>query len=183
MTTLLELPSDGVITRATFDRLPAPPRGWAWELHDGRLELVHMPVSVWHWQIIMIVLDYWRRLGHQVAGEQYVADSGFVRGGTGRNNYVADGVVFRSGHRPRAPDTTHDPTTIHAIVEAVSDRSEEKDAVGKLTVYASLGIPHYWIVRGDAETDEIDGMITRYELRDGGYEVSDHRLVSRLVGE
>jgi Uma2 family endonuclease len=183
MTIQLELPSDGVITRPTFEALPTPARGWVWELHNGRLELVHMPVSVWRWQIIMMVLEYWRRLGHEVAGEQYVADSGFVRGGTGRNNFVADGVVFRSGHRPRPRDTTHEPAVVHAIIEAVSDRSEENDAVAKVEVYASLGIPLYWIVRGDAEADEIDGMITMYELRDGAYEVVGHRLVSRLAAD
>jgi Uma2 family endonuclease len=183
MTTQLELPSDGVITRATFDALPTPARGWAWELHDGRLELVHMPVSVWHWQIIMMVLEYWRRRGHAVAGEQYVADSGFVRGGTGRNNLVADGVVFRSGHLPRPRDTTHEPAVLHAIIEAVSGRSEENDAGAKVEVYASLGVPVYWIVRGDAESDEIDGMITMYELKDRVYEVVGHRLVSRLAAD
>jgi Uma2 family endonuclease len=181
MAVQLELPSDGVVTRATFEALPTPAPGWAWELHDSRLELVHMPVSVWHWQIIMIVLEYWRRQGHEVAGEQYIADSGFLRGGTGRNNRVADGVVFRPDHRPRPRDTTHDPASIHAVVEAVSDRSEENDAVEKVAVYASLQIPHYWVVRGDAETEEIDGMVTMYELRDGGYEVVGHRLVSRLI--
>jgi Uma2 family endonuclease len=183
MTIQLELPSDGVITRTTFEALPTPARGWAWELHNGRLELVHMPVSVWHWQIIMMVLEYWRRMGHAVAGEQYVAESGFVRGGTGRNNVVADGVVFRSGHQPRPRDTTHDPATVQTIIEAVSDRSEENDAVTKVDIYASLGIPQYWIIRGDAEAEEIDGMITMYELREGAYEVAGHRLVSRLVGD
>jgi Uma2 family endonuclease len=181
MTIQLELPSDGVITRATFDALPTPARGWAWELHNGRLELVHMPVSVWHWQIIMMVLEYWRRLGHEVAGGQYIADSDFVRGGTGRNNRVADGVVFQPGHRPRPRDTTHDPSVVSAIVEAVSDRSEENDAEAKVEISASLGIQHYWIVRGDADSDEIDGMITMYELKDGAYEVVGHRLVSRLA--
>jgi Uma2 family endonuclease len=181
LTVQLELPSDGVITRGTFETLPAPARGWAWELRDGRLKLVHTPVSVWQWQIIMMVLEYWRRTGHDVAGEQYVAESGFARGGTGRHNCVADGVVFRPGHRPRPRDTTHEAGVIHTVVEAVSDRSEENDVVEKVAIYASLGIPHYWVVRGDAETEEIDGMITMYELRDGAYEVAGHRLVSRLT--
>lgn len=128
-----------------------------------------------------MVLDHWRRLGHEVAGEQYVADSGFVRGGTGRNNCVADGVVFRTGHRPRPKDTTHKPGTIHAVVEAVSDRSEETDAVEKVAIYAGLGIPHYWVVRGDAGADQLDGMITKYELRDSGYEVTGHILASHLA--
>lgn len=182
MTIMIDLPSDGVITRATFDNLPTPARRWAWELHEGRLELVHMPVTVWHWQIINLILEYWRRLGHEVAGEQYVADSGFARGGSGRNNYVADGVVFAPGHRPKPRETTHDGAVIHTVVEAVSDRSEENDAVAKFGVYAALGIERYWIVRGDADADDVDGMVTMHELRDGTYEVTGHRLVSRLDG-
>ncbi|WP_212828274.1 Uma2 family endonuclease [Catellatospora sp. TT07R-123] len=180
MTVTIDLPSDGVITRATFENLPTPNRGWAWELHDGRLELVHMPVTIWHWQIILMILEHWRRHGHEVAGEQYVADSGFVRGGSGRNNFVADGVVFVAGHRPRPRDTTHDAGVIHVVVEAVSDRSEENDAVNKFGVYAALGVEHYWIVRGDADADQVDGMITMHVLRDGAYEVAGHRMVSRL---
>lgn len=70
---------------------------------------------------------------------------------------------------------------IHAVIEAVSDRSEENDAVARFDANAGLGIPHYWIVRGDAETETVDGMVTMYELRDGSYEVVGHRLVSRLV--
>ena len=67
-------------------------------------------------------------------------------------------------------------------MEAVSDRSEENDAVAKFAVYAAPGIERYWIVRGDADADEVDGMVTMHELRDGAYEVSGHRLVSRLGG-
>jgi Uma2 family endonuclease len=180
VTIMIDLPSDGMITRATFEALPVPARGWAWELRDGRLELVYMPVTFWHWQIIMMVLEFWRKRGHEIAGEQYVADSGFARGGTGKNNFVADGVVFVHGHRPSPKAGTHDAAMIHAAIEAVSDRSEENDAVAKFEVYASLGIPHCWVVRGDAETETVDGMVTMYELRDGVYEVAGHRLVSRL---
>jgi hypothetical protein len=65
-------------------------------------------------------------------------------------------------------------------VEAVSDRSEENDAVAKFAVYAALGVENYWVVRGDADADAIDGMITMHELRGGVYEVTGHRLVSHL---
>ncbi|SEF88988.1 Endonuclease, Uma2 family (restriction endonuclease fold) [Thermomonospora echinospora] len=185
MTLQIDLPSDGVITRATFEGLPATPRGWAWELRDGRLELVHMPVTFWYWQVIMTVLQHWRRLGHEVAGEQYVADSGFARGRSGRNNFVADGVVFVAGHRPEPRETTHDASVIHLVVEAVSERSEENDAVDKFDVYAKLGIEHYWIVRGGADmgdSTEIDGMVAMHQLKDGAYEVVAHRMLSRLDG-
>jgi Uma2 family endonuclease len=118
-----------------------------------------------------------------VAGEQYVADSGFIRGGTGRNNYVADGVVFISGHRPAPRETTHDVSVLQAVIEAVSNNSEEQDATQKLAVYAKLGIPHYWIVRGDINAEDIDGVVTQYVLADGEYEVAGQRPVSQLTSE
>jgi Uma2 family endonuclease len=182
MTAQIDLPTDGIITRADFEGLPTPGRGWAWELRSGRLELTHMPVTVWHWQVVLAVLEYFRRLGHQIAGEQYVADSGFVQGGTGKNNFVADGVAFVSGHRPEPRRSTHEAAVIHAIVEAVSEGSEERDAIEKLQVYAALGVPHYWIIRGDAEAQEIDGLVTMYDLVDGEYRISGHKMVSGLAG-
>lgn len=180
MTALAELPSDGIITRSEFNALPTPARGWAWELRDGRLELTHMPVTVWHSEIVRLVLEYWRRLGHVAVSEQYVADSGFVRGGTGKNNYVADGVVFIQGHTPGKDTGTHDAADVHAVIEAVSARSEEKDAISKFATYAALGVRRYWIVR-DAGTDEVDGLVTMYELIDGEYQDTGHRMVSQLA--
>jgi Uma2 family endonuclease len=183
MTTQIDLPSNGVITRDAFAQLPTPSRSWAWELRSGRLELTYMPVTFWHWQVILAVLEYWQRRGHQVAGEQYVADSGFVRGGTGRNNYVADGVVFITGHRPAPQESTHDTAVVHAVIEAVSNGSEERDATEKLGVYAKLGIQHYWIVRGDMDAEEVDGVVTQYELVEGEYEVRGQKLISQLATE
>lgn len=43
MTVMIDLPSDGMIDRATFDNLPTPARGWAWELRDGGWSLSNMP--------------------------------------------------------------------------------------------------------------------------------------------
>lgn len=179
-TARINLPGDGVITRAAFADLPTPSPRWAWELRSGRLSLTYMPVTFWHWQVILVVLEYWRRRGHEVAGEQYVADSGFVRGGSGRNNYVADGVVFQAGHRPSPRESTHDAGILHAVIEAVSNNSEEQDATHKLRVYAKLGIEHYWIIRGDVNAEDVDGVVTQYELVDGEYEVVGQRLISQL---
>jgi Uma2 family endonuclease len=183
MATQIILPSNGLITRDAFAGLPTPSHGWAWELRSGRLELTYMPVTFWHWQVVLALLEYWRRRGHQVAGEQYVADSGFIRGGTGRNNYVADGVVFIAGHRPAPRETTHDVSVLHAVIEAVSNNSEEQDATQQLAVYAKLGIPHYWIVRGDINAEDVNGVVTQYQLADGEYEVTGQQLVSQLAIE
>jgi len=180
MTAQIDLPANGVITRDAFAGLPIPTRGWAWELRSGRLELTYMPVTFWHWQVVLALLEYWRHRGHEVAGEQYVADSGFMRGGTGRDNYVADGVVFVTGHRPSPRESTHDSGVLHAVIEAVSNNSEEQNATYKLRVYAKLGIAHYWIVRGDIDAEDIDGVVTQYELANGDYEVVGQRLVSQI---
>lgn len=140
-----------------------------------------MPVTVWHFRIVLMILEHWLRLGYEIAGEQYVADSGFVRGGDGKNNFVADGVVFVRGYRPAKDSSTQDAADIHTVVEAVSRDSEERDACDKLRVYAQLGIPNYWIVRGDPESNDIDGFVTMYELADGEYKLAGNRLVSRLT--
>src|SRR5262249_33686084 len=124
--------------------------------------------------------EYWRRLGHVIAGEQYVADSGFARGGTGKNNFVADGVVFSLGHQPPKDPSTHDAADIHAGIETDSGDNEDPDAIEKLRVYAALGIAHYWIIRGDTQAEGIDGLVTMYELVDGEYRLSANRLVSQL---
>jgi Uma2 family endonuclease len=180
----LDLPADGVITRKVFEGLPPAPRSWAWELHEGRLELVYMPVSHWHWKIMATVLAWWESRGHQVSGEQYIADSGFLSGGRGRSNYVADGLVFVREFTPRASDTTYPAEVLHAVIEAVSSGSEERDANDKFGAYAGLGIPNYWVIRNgptaSPDDERIDGMITMYELRDGAYLTAGHKLVSNL---
>jgi Uma2 family endonuclease len=165
----LTLPADGVFTRSAFDRLQKPPDSWAWELRDGRLELTYMRVSFWRSRIMLMLISFWLGEGHEAATEQYVADSGFAEGGTGRNNRVADGVVFVKGHRPHSSDSTHSAQIIHAAIEAVSSGSEERDSIDKLKTYAALGIHHYWIVREIGP--EVDGLISMYELRGGEYEL------------
>jgi Uma2 family endonuclease len=177
----IELPSDGIITRADFEALPRVPRGWAWELRSGRLELTYMPVTSWHWHVVLAALEYWRKRGHVIIGEQYVADSGFMRGGTGRNNFVADGVVFKPGYKPNPKTATHGAADLHAVIEAVSRNSEERDALEKRDVYAQLGIPHYWVIReASPDAGDDDGLISMYELAGSEYKLANELLVSQL---
>src|SRR5262249_30578141 len=109
-----------------------------------------------------------------------VADSGFIRGKAGKNNLVADGLVFKTGHEPDPDIATRDPADIHALIEAVSADSEERDAALKREVYAALGVLHYWIIRNESVGNNTDGLITMYELTDGEYQLIGHRLVSQL---
>ena len=135
--------------------------------------------SIWHWLVVLAALEYWKSLGHAVLGEQYVADSGFVRGQTGKNNFVADGVAFKLGHKPDLNTGTREAADVWAVIEAVSKSSEERDAVEKFGAYAELGVPNYWIIRRD--TAEEDGVISMHELVDGAYELTGTRMVSELA--
>jgi len=145
------------------------------------LVLKHMPVTGWRWLVVLAALEYWRGLGHAILGEQYAADSGFGRGGSGKNNFVADGVVFKLGHDPDPDLATRDAADVHVVVEAVSVESEARDAEEKLTVYAQLGVPQYWIIRRESPEVKKDGLISMYELADGEYRLVGHRLVSQLA--
>lgn len=178
---MIDLPEDGIITRSAFEALPQVPRGWAWELCSGRLELTYMPVTGWHWLVVLAALEYWRDRGHAVLGEQYVADSGFARHMSGKHNFVADGVAFKPGYKPHPRASTHGAANLIAVIEAVSEDSEERDAVRKRAVYAQLGVPNYWIIReASPNADDEDGLISMYELTDGEYKLASKRLVSQL---
>jgi hypothetical protein len=37
-------------------------------------------------------------------------------------------------------------------------------------------------IRGDAEAEEIDGLVTMYDLVDGEYRIAGHRMISGLIG-
>lgn len=176
----LDLPVTGIRTRAEFEALPSVPRGWAWELRAGRLELSLMPVTFWYHRIVFSTLEVWKRLGYEITGNQYVADSGFARGSLGKNNFLADGIVFRPGHCPGKHSTSHDVAHIHAVVDAVCHDAQVHDAIDKLRVYAGLGVPHYWIIRGDSESEDLDGYISMYELTGGEYRLTGSHLVSQL---
>jgi Uma2 family endonuclease len=149
-----------------------------WELHDGRLELVYMPVSMWHDRVVSAILAWWARQGHETGREQRIANSGYLEGKDARNNRVAVGVVFIAGHIPPDDAATHEPPEIRAVIEAVSDGSEQSDAVEKLGVYARLGIPTYWIVRRNGI--QRDGEITVYELGRQGYVQTGTMRVAEL---
>jgi hypothetical protein len=176
----IDLPHDGIITRPIFEALPKVSRGWAWELRYGRVTLTHMPMTYWHWQVIVAAIEYWHRLGYARAGEQYVADGRFMRGGPAENNFVADGVVFRLGHMPDLKTGTHDAANLHAVIETVCGDIEERDAIEKYAAYAQLGIANYWIIRERSRLTEDDGQITMYELSGGEYKFVGTRLVSQL---
>ncbi|WTZ51811.1 Uma2 family endonuclease [Nocardia sp. NBC_01388] len=144
------------------------------------MELTLMPVTFWYSRIVFSVLEFWNNLGYEIAGDQYIAGSGFARDDLGFHNFVADGVVFRPGHCPAKNSTVHDPADLCAVVQAVHGESQVGEAIDKLRIYAMLGIPTYWIVRGDQDSDDLDGFISMYELVGTDYKLTGSRRVSQL---
>lgn len=56
---------------------------------------------------------------------------------------------------------------VRLVVEVVSDYSRFVDSVEKVIEYAVGGIPYYWLIFRDQDTDE--WLVTEYHNRDGRY--------------
>lgn len=180
ITQRLELPSDGLITRAVFEELPVPSGRWAWQLRSGRLELTHNAVTGWQWLTVVEALKHWQQRGHATAGDQYVADAAFMTGGAGGTILAVGGVAFKLGHSPMADADTHSAADVHAIIRAIPAVGDEHDAVEDRAVFARLGVPCYWIIRKESPDASEDGLISMYGLMDGAYSLVERRAVSQL---
>ncbi|HXR73475.1 hypothetical protein [Actinocrinis sp.] len=88
-------------------------------------------------------------------------------------------MAFKLGHKPDLNIGTRAAADVWAVIEAVSNVSEERDAAEKFGAYAEPGIPNYWIIRRD--TVEDDGVISMHELVGGAYKITGTRLVSQLA--
>ena len=75
----------------------------------------------------------------------------------------------------RKPDMTYSaPDGVTLVVEVVSYHTQFVDQVEKRTEYATSGIPHYWLIWPD---DNSDWCVTEYHLHDGRYrEVNPMRV-------
>jgi hypothetical protein len=90
------------------------------------------------------------------------------------------GVAFGKAQSPQPNSRIHDGAELTAVIETVSSRGEETAAASKLEICAALGIRHFWAVRGVADAEDLDGMVTMYELHGDTYEIADQRLLSLL---
>ena len=135
------------------------------ELIDG--ELVEVEVPTYAHEKIVTDLGYrlmtWSRSGN---GGQTVA-SGYKVRVSERRGVMPDVQFYRRGNEPPA-DQERGLVRGKAdlVVEIVSPSSRRYDRVKKLTWYAQLGVPEYWIVDPEART------IERLVLREAAYVIA-----------
>lgn len=144
--------------------------GIRYELDEGRLILMS-PMKIWHADVsarIRNLLIAQGRIAYQEQG---------VRLGSSRVRYP-DVAAFREDPDPDAE--RHDPAQFLLVVEVVSSDSEHEDRVVKPRLYASAGIPEYWIVDRHPGTRR-DAVIEFFRLGpSGGYERTGESALSEL---
>ncbi|MEV0561321.1 Uma2 family endonuclease [Dactylosporangium sp. NPDC050588] len=160
MDVLVEIPggdeTDGLVTVDDVLRL-APNRKYRFELHEGVLRM--MPPPAWRHQKIASRL------------ERYFEDAGrSVCQGNGikfnSHNYrIPDVLVLKHGVAVDEDSSVHPPDLFEIVVEVVSPGTVDEDRLLKSKIYASAGIPEYWLV--ERRPDGYVVLLGR--LRDGGY--------------
>ncbi|MEV6848398.1 Uma2 family endonuclease [Actinoplanes sp. NPDC051411] len=141
----------------TVDDLVDLPEDLRYELIDGRLVLTPRALTIHNF------------IGRQTANaidefspEEFVSDNEQAVLVNLRNEFVPDVMILRAEGANRSPVL---PSDVLLVVEVVSKSSESTDRSDKAGSYASLGIPHYWII------DPLRERVTLSELRldTGGY--------------
>jgi Uma2 family endonuclease len=150
MSITIDLPP-GPWTLADLGRVPAT--GHRVEIHEGNL-VIMSPVTFWHSDVSRRICNALIASGRTAAQEVGVK-------GSERDTRIADIAVFRV--RPLSDQAFWTPDQLEAVIEVVSDSSEDDDRVAKPRWYAAAGIPEYWRVERADETN--DAVIVYYDLR------------------
>ncbi len=159
------------ITDADVDRLTAALDGTGvrFEVDEGRLILMS-PVKVWHSDVAQRVCNLLRAQGRLAFLEQG------IRLGT-RSLRVPDVSAFVT--RPDPDMDRHDPALFSLVVEVISPDSVHEDRVVKLGLYATAGVPEYWIADRHP-TDPWDAVMDMHRLGERGYEHTARVALSEL---
>ena len=122
------------------------------ELVEGELLEIDVPTKMHEWIVarLVILLGIWAepRNAGTVLGSGYKVRIDDRRGVMPDVQFIRRGresILGEEGMQAGAPDLA---------VEVVSVSSARYDRVQKLTWYASIGVPEYWIVDAQAETLE-----------------------------
>lgn len=150
---LLELPQLPM-TSEDFEKLPNV-EGVRYELVEGNLVIMNAFYAAWHGHMIHRLLNLFSAHGYSAFPERG------VRIGPG-DRRSADIGVF---HKPLTDlqAAFHDPAEFSHLVEVLSADSRDNDWHDKPRVYASAGIPEYWIV-DEHPTDNLDGVVSMHRL-------------------
>lgn len=172
MTTLLDRLMEHPLTEDDLDQVGQALHGTGihYELDDGRLILMS-PMKTWH-------ADVSRRVcGVLIAQGRYAYQEQGVRLDRRRVRFP-DVAAFREQPDPDAG--RHDPAEFLVVVEVISADSERDDRAAKPLLYASAGIPEYWIADRHPG-DRRDAMIEFFKLGQGGrYERTGEAVLTEL---
>lgn len=141
------------------------------ELVDGHLVEIEVPGAP-HERIVVRLsrpLDAW---AEQHGG--VVLASGYKVRVSDRRGVMPDVQYHRSSGR--LPEKALDDGRPDLAIEIVSPSSQRYDRITKLSWYASIGVPEYWIV------DPRERSLERLVLRDGSYSIRE-QLVDDAVFE
>lgn len=132
------------------------------ELIDGELLEIDAATELHEWILAFLVrclVDWAVVNGGRVLGPAYKVRIDDRRG-------VMPDIQYYAKGRPANPPRGLEHGAPDLAVEIVSPTSRRYDRVKKLSWYAWIGTPEYWIVDPDART------IERLVLREGGYAIA-----------
>jgi Uma2 family endonuclease len=135
------------------------------ELIDGELVEVEVPTNA-HEAIVALLIEllgHWAKTRH--AGR--VLGSAYKLRISAKKGVMPDVQFYRAGNLPRGQSQGLVEGHPDLVVEVVSKTSARYDRVKKLSYYALLGVPEYWIVVPAARTLE------RLVLETGRYAIAE----------
>ena len=141
------------------------------ELIDGELVEVEVPTRA-HERLVAIIIYFLGAWAEKHGGE--TLGSGYKVRITDKRGVMPDVQFYRAGNEPRGQDQGLIEGHPDLVVEIVSPSSVRYDRVTKMTWYAAIGVPEYWIVDPSAR------ILERLVLRDGRYTIADS-LAGRRV--
>jgi Uma2 family endonuclease len=160
-----EVVTSGAARRFTWDDFVALGEDDPRELIDGELTEVEVPTELHEHVVALLVyfLTAWAR--PRGAGRVY--SSGYRVRISERRGVMPDVQFFTTENARGLPQEGLVAGRPDLAVEVVSDSSRRYDRVTKLSWYAAIGVPEYWIVDPTSRTLE------RLLLRDGQYVIAD----------
>jgi Uma2 family endonuclease len=141
------------------------------ELIDGELVEVEVPTRA-HERLGLLIAHFLEGWAEKHGGETLGA--GYKVRITDKRGVMPDAQFYRAGNEPRGQEQGLVEGHPDLVVEVVSPSSVLYDRVTKMTWYAAIGVPEYWIVDPSAHTLE------RLVLAAGRYTIAD-ALAGRRV--
>lgn len=162
------------LTLADYEALPDDAD---YEIIDGELYL--SPRALPYHQVIAarLTIDIGvhaesRHLGTVVPDADLIIDA--------KNTYISPDIMyFTAEHYARINPNDFIQVIPDLVVEVISPSSERYDLVRKRTLYASLGVPHYWIANPRTQSVEENVLRPDGQYRSGTFQAPD-RFVSAL---